>query len=70
MCFEVPGRIVELRPGHDIAEADILGVPKSINVALLAVSRSGAGTGFWCTWGSRWPGSTRPRRSGCWRSSR
>ena len=35
MCLAIPGQIVEVLPG-DFATVDVLGVRRSINVALLA----------------------------------
>jgi hydrogenase expression/formation protein HypC len=35
MCLGIPGRIVELEPGSDLARVDVAGVVREINLALL-----------------------------------
>lgn len=35
MCLGIPGRIVELSPGADLARVDVAGVVREINLALL-----------------------------------
>lgn len=35
MCLGIPGRIVEVRPGSDLAGVDVAGVVRDINLALL-----------------------------------
>jgi hydrogenase expression/formation protein HypC len=35
MCLGIPGRIVELVPGSDLARVDVTGVVRDINLALL-----------------------------------
>lgn len=35
MCLGIPGEIVRLAEGSDLAEAEVLGVRRRINVALL-----------------------------------
>jgi hydrogenase expression/formation protein HypC len=35
MCLGLPGRVVELRPGSDLARVDVAGVVRDINLELL-----------------------------------
>lgn len=35
MCLGIPGRIVELLPGSDLARVDVAGLVREINLALL-----------------------------------
>jgi hydrogenase expression/formation protein HypC len=35
VCLGIPGRIVEVRPGHDLAQVDVAGVVREINLSLL-----------------------------------
>jgi hydrogenase expression/formation protein HypC len=35
MCLGLPGRIVEIQPGGDVARVDVAGVLREINIALL-----------------------------------
>jgi hydrogenase expression/formation protein HypC len=35
MCLGLPGRIVEVQPGGDVARVDVAGVLREINIALL-----------------------------------
>lgn len=35
MCLGIPGRIVELLPGSDLARVDVAGVVREINLALV-----------------------------------
>jgi hydrogenase expression/formation protein HypC len=35
MCLGIPGRIVEVEPGNDLAQVDVAGVVRDINLALL-----------------------------------
>jgi hydrogenase expression/formation protein HypC len=36
MCLGLPGQVVEFQPGSDLAQVDIAGVLRDINVAMLA----------------------------------
>jgi hydrogenase expression/formation protein HypC len=45
MCLAIPGQIVRLLPGTDLATADVMGVKRSINVALL--ENDGIAAGDW-----------------------
>ena len=35
MCLAIPGQIVQLLPGTDLATADVSGVKRNINIGLL-----------------------------------
>jgi hydrogenase expression/formation protein HypC len=35
MCLGIPGRIVSVEPGSDLAQVDVAGVVRDINLALL-----------------------------------
>jgi hydrogenase expression/formation protein HypC len=35
MCLGIPGRIVSVEPGNDLAQVDVAGVVREINLALL-----------------------------------
>jgi hydrogenase expression/formation protein HypC len=35
MCLGIPGRIVQVTPGYDLALVDVAGVVREINLALL-----------------------------------
>lgn len=35
MCLGIPGRIVVIEPGNDLAQVDVAGVVREINVCLL-----------------------------------
>jgi hydrogenase expression/formation protein HypC len=35
MCLGIPGRLVEIEPGNDLAKVDVAGVIREINLALL-----------------------------------
>jgi hydrogenase expression/formation protein HypC len=35
MCLGIPGRIVAVEPGNDLAQVDVAGVVREINLALL-----------------------------------
>lgn len=35
MCLGLPGRIVEIQPGGEVARVDVAGVLRDINIALL-----------------------------------
>jgi hydrogenase expression/formation protein HypC len=35
MCLGLPGQVVEVRPGSDLASVDVVGVTREINVGLL-----------------------------------
>jgi hydrogenase expression/formation protein HypC len=35
MCLGIPGRIVSAEPGNDLAQVDVAGVVREINLALL-----------------------------------
>ncbi len=35
MCLGLPGRVVEIRPGSDVAQVEVAGVVREINIGLL-----------------------------------
>jgi hydrogenase expression/formation protein HypC len=35
MCLGLPGRVVEIRPGSDVAQVEVAGVLRDINIGLL-----------------------------------
>jgi hydrogenase expression/formation protein HypC len=35
MCLGIPGKIVAIEPGNDLAQVDVAGVVREINLALL-----------------------------------
>ncbi len=35
MCLGLPGRVVEVTPGYDLAKVDVAGVVRDINIGLL-----------------------------------
>jgi hydrogenase expression/formation protein HypC len=43
MCLAIPGQIVALEPGVDLARVDVVGVTRTINVALLGPDAVGPG---------------------------
>jgi hydrogenase expression/formation protein HypC len=45
MCLAIPGQIVEVTAGTELATVDVLGVRRRINVALL--EEDGVRTGDW-----------------------
>jgi len=45
MCLAIPGQIVQLIPGTDLATADVSGVKRNINIALL--ENEGIASGDW-----------------------
>src|SRR5437879_6275088 len=46
MCLAIPAQIVRLLPGTDLAMAEVMGVKRSINVALLQ-NDDGVAAGDW-----------------------
>jgi hydrogenase expression/formation protein HypC len=48
MCLGIPGQIVEwVHPEHHIAKADVSGVRRNVNVALLTEEPGGIDVGDW-----------------------
>lgn len=48
MCLGIPGQIVEIvDPEHHIAKADVSGVRRNVNVALLSEGPDAVGVGDW-----------------------
>jgi len=48
MCLGIPGQIVEIvDPDHQIAKAEVSGVRRNVNVALLADGPDAVGVGDW-----------------------
>jgi hydrogenase expression/formation protein HypC len=45
MCLAIPGQIVRMAPGTDLATADVSGVQRNINIALL--DGEGLAVGDW-----------------------
>ena len=35
MCLGLPGRVVEIRPGSDVAQVEVAGMLRDINIGLL-----------------------------------
>ena len=48
MCLGIPGQIVEIvDPEHHIAKAEVSGVRRNLNIALLAEGEDAVGVGDW-----------------------
>jgi hydrogenase expression/formation protein HypC len=45
MCLAIPGQIVSLLPGTDLATADVMGVKRNINIGL--IESDGVAAGDW-----------------------
>ncbi len=45
MCLAIPGKIVQILPGGDLASADVSGVRRQVNIAL--VQPEGIAEGDW-----------------------
>lgn len=43
MCLAIPGRIVQVQDGSDLAVADVSGVKRSVNIGLLEAEGINAG---------------------------